>query len=276
MKPSGVMELITVLLSSFLSVLSFGGIVADQAAANAIRSRFSKVENIQVRIDNAPNLQIINGKADRVRVAAQGLWLNPSVRIDGFELETDPIQVDPQKIQQLSQLKFESLPQPLQAGVKFTLDEQDINKSLKSTAVLNQLQKVVSDSIAAFGGSAGITYKVENPQVRFLPSNRLGMKFTLVDTSKPVDKLNLDIETGVKIMGGRRIQLENAQGSVNRMPLPGFVLEGLISSINERADLAVLENRGLLARVLNVKVTNKKMAVATFVRFQVPPAQRPR
>jgi hypothetical protein len=69
MKPSGVMELITVLLSSFLSVLSFGGIVADQAAASAIRSRFSKVENVQVRIDNAPNLQIINGKADRVRVA---------------------------------------------------------------------------------------------------------------------------------------------------------------------------------------------------------------
>ena len=270
------MELITVLLSSFLSVLSFGGIVADQAAESAIRSRFSKVENVQVRIDNAPNFQIINGKADRVRVAAQGLWLNPSVRIDGFEMETDPVQIDPQKIQQLSQLKFESLPQPLQAGVKFTLDEQDINKSLKSTAVLKQIQKVVSEGIAAFVGNSGTKYKVENPQIRFLSSSRLGMKFTLVDISKPSDRLDLDIETGVKIMGGRRIQLVDAQGAVNKVPLPGFVLEGLVSSISERADLATLENKGLTARVLNVKLTNKKMEVATFVRFQVPPAEQPR
>jgi hypothetical protein len=184
--------------------------------------------------------------------------------------------VDPQKISQLSQLKFASLPQPLQAGVKVTLDEQDINKSLKSTAVLNQIQKVVNDSLTAFGGSVGTIYKVENPQVRFLPSNRLGMKFTLVDTAKPADQLDLNIETGVQIMGGRRIQLVGAQGAVNKLPLPGFVLEGLVSSINERADLAVLENKGLIARVLNVKVTNKKMEVATFVRFQVPPGQQPR
>ncbi len=276
MNPSGVMELITVLLSSFLSALSFAGIVADKAAESAIRSRFSKVENVQVRIDNAPNLQIIGGKADRVRVAAKGLWLNPSIRIDGFELETDPIQVDPQKIQQLSQLKFESLPKPLQAGVKFTIDEQDINKSLKSAVVLNQIQKVVGDGIAAFGGSGGTIYEVENPQVRFLPSNRLGMKLTLIDTSKPTDKLDLDIETGVEITGGRKIRLVNAQGNVNSFPLPDFILDSVLSTINQRADLAILETKGLTARVLNVSVTNKKMEVATFVRFQVPSTKQPR
>jgi LmeA-like phospholipid-binding len=270
------MELITVLLSSFLSVLSLGGIVADKAAESSIRARFSKVEDVQVRIDNAPNLQIINGQVDRVRVAAKGLWLNPSVRIDGFELETDPVQVDPQKIQQLSQLKFDSLPQPLQAGVKFTVDEQDINKSLKSPAVLNQIQQVVGKGIAAFGGSTGTIYKVENPQVRFLPNSRLGMKLTLIDTAKPADRLNLDLETGVKISGGRKIQLVNAQGTVNSYPLPGFVLESIVSNINDRADLAMFERRGLTARLLNVKVTNKKLEVATFVRLQRPSASSPR
>jgi LmeA-like phospholipid-binding len=270
------MELITVLLSSFLSVLSFGGIVADKAAESAIRSRFNKIENVQVRIDNAPNLQIISGKADRVRVAAKGVWLTPEVRIDSFELETDPIQVDPQKIQQLSQLKLESLPKPLQAGVKFTVNEQDINKSLRSTVVLNRIQQVIGNAIAAFGGSVGTIYKVENPQVRFLPNSRLGMKFTLLDTAKPADKLALDIESGVKVIGGRRLQLVNAQGSVNNLPLPSFVLTSLVESINERADLAILESSGLTARVLDVKVTNKKLEVATFVRFQLPPPQQPR
>ncbi len=270
------MELITVLLSSFLSVLSFGGIVADQAAAGAIRSRFNKIENIQVRIDNAPNFQIISGKADRVRVAAKGLWLTPDVRIDGFELETDAIEVDPQKLEQLSQLKLEALPKPLQAGIKFRVDEQDINKSLKSAAVLNQIQQVVSSSIAAFGGSVGTLYKVENPQVRFLPNNRVGIKFTLLDASNPAEKLDLDIESGVKIIGGRRIQLVDPQGTVNTFPLPSFVLASVVSSVNERADLSILERSGLTARVLDVKVANKKLEVATFVRFQLPPPQQPR
>ncbi len=268
MKSLGVMELITVLLSSFLSALSFGGIVADQAAAGAIKARFSKVEDVQVRIDNAPNWQIINGKVDRVRVAAKGVWLNPSIRIDSFELETDPVQVDPQKIQQLSQLKFDALPQPLQAGFKFTVDEQDINKSLRSPAVLKQIQQVVGDGMAAFGGSMGTIYKVENPQVRFLPNSRLGMKLTLIDTAKPADQLALDLETGVKISGGRKIQLVNAQGTVNSFPLPGFVLESLADNINNRAELATLERKGLTARLLNLKVTNKKLEVATFVRLQ--------
>ncbi len=270
------MELLTILLSSFLSTLTLGGIVADKAAEGAIRSRFNKIEDIQVRIDNAPNLQIINGKVDRMRVAAKGLWLTPDVRIDGFELETDPIQVDPQKIQQFSQLNFESLPKPLQAGIKFRVDEQDINKSLKSALVLNRIQQVISDGIATFGGSVGTIYRVENPQVRFLPSNRLGMKFTLIDTAQPADKLDLDIESGVKIIGGRKIQIVGAQGTVNGFPLPSFVMESLVNSINERADLAVLERSGLTARILEVRVTNKKLEVATFVRFQVPPPQQPR
>jgi LmeA-like phospholipid-binding len=270
-------ELITVLLSSFLSALSFGGIVADKATEGAIRSRLSKVESIQVRIDNAPSLQILNGKADRVRMAARGLWLTPEVRIEGFELETDPISIDPKALQSdLNQLKLESLPKPLQAGVKIVVNEDDLNKALKSVTVLNRVQEVVRKSLNTFGNSAGIIYTVENPQVRFLTGNRLGFKMTLSGSNDPTAKLDLDLETGVEIIGGRKIKLTNAQGTVNRLPLPNFVLQNIIDSVNEQADLAVLESAGLTARVLNVKVEGKRLEVATFVRFQVPPPQQPR
>jgi LmeA-like phospholipid-binding len=269
-------ELITILLSGLLSSLSFGGIVADKAAESAISSRFNRIESIQVRIDNAPNLQIIAGKADRVRVAARGLWLTPDVRIEGFQMETDPIAVDTQKLQQdMSQLKLGALPKPLQAGVKFAMTEQDLNNALRSVSVLNRIQAIVSNAISTFGGSAGIVYKVENPQVRFLPNNRLGLKLSLSDSTQPNDRIDLDLETGIQIIGGRKIQLVEARGSANRIPLPGFILAGIVNGINEKADLAVLESSGITARVLEVKVVDKKMEVATFVRFQLPPAQQP-
>lgn len=270
------MELITILLSGLLSAFSFGGIVADRAAEQAISSRLSRVESVQVRIDNAPNLQILQGRADRVRVAAKGLWLTPQVRVAAFEMETDPIVVNPQTIQQdLSSLRLENLPRPFQAGVKFAVNEQDLNDALRSTQVLNRIQTIVTNAIAAFGGSAGTVYKVENPQIRFLPDNRLGLKMTLRDSSLPLDRLDLDLETGVNIVGGRKIQLVGAKGTVNRIPLPAFIVAGIVDRVNEQADLAILERSGLTARVLEVKVVDRRLEVATFVRFQLPPPQQP-
>jgi LmeA-like phospholipid-binding len=270
-------ELITILLSSFLSALSFGGIVADQATEGAIRSRLSKVESIQVRIDNAPSLQILNGKADRVRMAAKGLWLNPEVRVDGFELETDPISINPKALQSdLNQLKLESLPRPLRAGVKIAMREDDLNKALQSATVINRVQEIVRKGLSTFGNSAGIIYKVENPRARFLAGNRLGFSMTLSDSADPQSKLDLDMETGIEISGGRKIKLVNAQGTANRVPLPNVILQSIVDSVNERADLAVLESTGLTARILEVKVVDKRLEVATFISFQLPPTQQPR
>jgi hypothetical protein len=268
-------ELITVLLTSFLSALSFGGIVADKATESAITARVNRVEHLQVRIDNAPSLQILSGKADRVRMSAKGLWLTKDLRIEGFELETDPISIDPKLLQgDLAKLRLEALPRPLQAGVKISLNESDLNKALKSAEVLNRVQEVVNKGLAVFGSSAGIIYKVENPQVRFLASNRLGFQMSLTDGADAKNRLDLDLETGVEISGGRKIKLTNTQGMVNRVPLPGFVLQSIIDTVNNQADLAVLESAGLTARILDVKLVDKRLDVATFVRFQLP--QQPR
>jgi LmeA-like phospholipid-binding len=270
-------ELITALLTGLLSALSLGGIVADKATESAIASQVNRVENIQVRIDNAPSFQILNGKADRVRMSAKGLWLTKELRIDGFELETDPISIDPKLLQgDLAKLQLASLPRPLQAGVKISLTESDLNKALKSVEVLNRVQEIVSRGLAVFGGSAGIMYKVENPQVRFLTGNRLGFQMSLTDGANSKNRLDLDLETGVEISGGRKIKLTNTQGMVNRIPLPGFVLQSIIDGVNNQADLAVLESAGLTARILNVKMVDKRLDIATFVRFQLPLPKQPR
>jgi len=55
----------TIILSGLLGLVSPVGSVIDRTAENAIRSRFEKVEQLQVRVDNAPSYQLLQGKVQR-------------------------------------------------------------------------------------------------------------------------------------------------------------------------------------------------------------------
>jgi hypothetical protein len=93
------MEFFTILVSSLLALVSPVGLVVDQIALNAIRSQFEKVDQLQVRVDNAPSYQLLQGKVERVRIAGRGLQLK-QIRIAAIELETDPINLDPRSLGQ--------------------------------------------------------------------------------------------------------------------------------------------------------------------------------
>jgi hypothetical protein len=63
------MEFFTLLVSGALGLVTPVGLVVDQAAVGAIRSQLAQVEQLQVRVDNAPTHQLLQGKVERVRVA---------------------------------------------------------------------------------------------------------------------------------------------------------------------------------------------------------------
>jgi hypothetical protein len=56
------MEFITILLSGLLAVLSPVNLVADKVVESNLRSRLNKVEQLKVRIDNAPTTNSCKGK----------------------------------------------------------------------------------------------------------------------------------------------------------------------------------------------------------------------
>ncbi|NER96885.1 MAG: LmeA family phospholipid-binding protein, partial [Symploca sp. SIO1B1] len=62
------MELFTILFSGLISFISPLNSVGDIVIENALRSRLEKVEQLDVRIDNAPNHQIAKGKLQRLRI----------------------------------------------------------------------------------------------------------------------------------------------------------------------------------------------------------------
>ena len=87
------MEWFLIALTGFLTVITPVGLVVDHVIANNIRDRVKSVEELSVRVDNAPSYQLIQGKVNRVRIASRGIEPIDHVRIDTLDIETDPIDI---------------------------------------------------------------------------------------------------------------------------------------------------------------------------------------
>lgn len=253
------MEFLTILLSTLLALVSPVGLALDTIAENTLRSRFSKVEQLQVRVDNAPSYQLVQGKVEQVRIAGRGLWLTPDIRLDALELETDPLNVDLQRIRGGHSPK-QSLRKPLQAGVRLVFTQEDINKALLAPAIASQVRQLGS----SLSGESGEPYELVNPQVDFLDNNRLRFQVDL--QRKDAETLTLVVESSLKVVAGHRLNLIEPVATLNGQSLSPFIVEGFAEGISKRYDLRSLEELGITARVLQLKVDSRELEVAAFVR----------
>ncbi len=251
------MEFFTILLSGLLALVSPVGLVVDRIAFNAIRSQFEKVDQLQVRVDNAPSYQLLQGKVERVRIAGRGLQLK-QIRIAVMELETDPINLEPRSLGQ----KQPKLKQPIQAGVRLGLNQRDINQALQSPKVTAMLRNLM---ISDFGNS-GQRYNFVNPRVEFLANNRL--RFQVELTQGDVKPLAITVESGLGVIAGRQIQLVQPIVSVDREEVPSQVVSAIAANISQKFDVSNLEVSGLKARILQLKVTPQKLEIAAFLRLE--------
>ncbi|MFP4008208.1 MAG: DUF2993 domain-containing protein, partial [Spirulinaceae cyanobacterium] len=186
------MEIFTIVLSSFLGILTPGNLVLDTLAESGIRSSLEEAELVEVRVDNTPSYQIAQGKVDRVRVATRGVELVPGFRVDVLELETDPLDVDLAQLRELrdrgvggSQL-LQAFRKAPQAGVRLVITEEDLNAALASPAGRERVERIVGQVSENLPGE-GINVNFAETEIEFLDNNRLRLQ-----TQVQVE--NLDIE----------------------------------------------------------------------------------
>ena len=127
------MELITIILAALLGGVGTGGVVVDTLAEAALRNQVAGAESLQVRIDNVPSYQLINGRIEHTRVAARGVESRqlPGLRIESIDIETDPVDVDLGRLQQGELV----LDEPAQAALRLRLRDDDLNAFLQSPLV---------------------------------------------------------------------------------------------------------------------------------------------
>lgn len=272
------MEIITYLLSAVFGLLSTAGFFVESIARNTIRSQFDRVEQLQVRVDNVPSYQLVQGKVERVRIAGRGLWLIPEARIAALELETDPVDVNIERLRQRGQMPNAALRQPLQAGVRLVLTEADINKALQTPRIKAVLQNLVTRYAGAFLNQGSQRYTFVNPRVEFLANNRLRFQVELQQEGEtqtdPANarKLPIILESGIAFVSGRRLQLIEPSASIDNNEIPSFLLGPLSQSLTEQFDLAQLEQSGITARLLQLKINPDQLEIAAFVRVLPSPS----
>jgi len=275
------MEFITIFLSALLGVLGSVGFFVDRFVETAVRQRFQRVEQLQVRIDNAPNYQLIGGKVQRVRIAGRGFWLTPEARIDVLELDTDPLNADIQALRGGKISPLAALRQPAKAAFRLALTQEDINKLLQSPKISQQLQDLSSRFLGNMSGEQLQAYEIINPRIEFLPENRLRLQVELKQKegtgtadNNPNQKLAVIAESGIRIVKGQQLELISPTVSINENTIPEFLIGALAQNFIDELDLKKLQQSGITARILDFQVNQDKLEIAAFV--QVQPQEKPK
>lgn len=263
------MELITVVLSGLLLLISPVGIVMDQVAEDAIRSRIVGAESLEVRVDNGPSFQLLQGRVNKVRIAGRGLELTPGLRLEVADLETDPVDLAFTPLRQGEVV----LDQPLQGALHVVMTEADINAFLRSPTVIQRLSELKIGSLNQAQARERDRYKINNPTIDFLAENRLKISLDLEDLVQP-GSLRIEAESGLSVSEGdspqerqgQRLMLVDPVLTVNGQPAPTRLVTTLLGDVNERLSLQRLEDRGLTARVINLAVQPEALDLALWIR----------
>lgn len=257
------MEFLTIFLSGLLGLITPAGLVVDKTAENAVRSLFAKTGQLQVRIDNVPTHQLLQGRINRVRIAGRSLQLkHQDIRIAALELETDALQLDIH-----SPGKRPKLKQPIQAALRLVITETDVNKILQSPEFLARFRKLNIISRSSTNTDSNPGYYFANAKVKFLPKNRVSLQVEIREEGN-AQPLLAKLETGVNIVKGRQLQLINPVAKVNEEQVPPQFIDVIVNNFNQRLDLRSLEANGLLMRILQLNMKPGELEIAAFVRVE--------
>ncbi len=259
------MELITIILSTLLGVVGTGGVVVDTLAEAALRDQVAGAESLQVRIDNVPNYQLIDGRIEQARVAARGIETLqlPGLRIDSIDLETDAVDVDLARLQQGELV----LDEPAQAALRLRLKASDLNTFLQSPLVQVWLDTLQFSLPGAVGDREQNRYGLANPSLEFLEGDRFRILIDLEDRVAD-ENIAVAVDLGLRVINGHRFALVDPQITVDGEDTPPQLLELLVQGAQARLTLRLLEQSGITARILNFKVRDNELDIAIFARIE--------
>lgn len=262
------MEAFSIFLSSLITLIAPVGLVIDTVVAQQLRSQVADVEELAVRVDNTPSYQPIAGKIDRIRIASRGIEIIENLRIDTFDLETDPIDVDLDKIQNLKGIKAvqSSLNKPFQGAFRMVIKEEDLNSALEAYSIREQLQGLVNTVLPPEAPS----FNILKLQINFMAENRLALEIELEqegEEGEPPTQLNIAAEVAFEIEQGKKIKLTDLSAIINDRRLSSRFTNILVAGISERLSLDIFAEQGFLVRILQLNLNDETLDIAAFFRL---------
>jgi LmeA-like phospholipid-binding len=262
------MQIITIILSGLLTLVSPVGTIFERVAEKAVLDQIYAAEELEVRVDNTPSYQLLQGKIDRLRFAGRGLYLTPEFRIDTIEFETDSLDVDLERLRAENQASVpQFLRQPLQGAIRLVLREADLNQALRSPAVLEQLRQGQQEfSEGTEAQSLLQRYQLLNPEIDFLGENRLSLQAEIQD-QRDNDRLKVRLESELRVVQGSKINLVNPKLWLNDEEAPANISRVFAKFVNQKLDLTSFDSQGLQARVIQLNMNGEQIEIVSFLRI---------
>jgi LmeA-like phospholipid-binding len=260
------MQFLTIFLASFLSIFVTSGLFVESAIEKNLREKVKNVDTLEVRIDNKPSYQLLNGKIDKLRIASRGLKITDYLTIDTLELETDNLNLNLKNIQAKNNQNWRQyFNQPFQGGINLTISESELNQTLQSETVLKSINKIIANLSKGRGGTSGLKYELLNPQIKFQDDHHLIFSGELLSSSSRILKINFDSK--LRLVKGYQIELTEIKGTINDKPLSEQLLNRISGGLTNVLDLRNAEKRGVILRLLKLNIKDEKINLTAFIRI---------
>ena len=142
----------------------------SEAAEMAITAQLDEVENIDVEV-RTDLLKMVQGQADSVSIAAQGVVMHGDIRVQEMEVHTNRIAIDLLR-SIFGQVELET---PLDATARVVLTEQDLNRALNSDYIQSQFQRLELNVEGQI-----ITLEPQQLQIHLPDAGKMGFRGTIV------------------------------------------------------------------------------------------------
>ena len=260
------MNALTAVLTSLMGLFSVVGAVPDAVIETGIRDQVEQVETLSVRTDLATHHQLLEGKIDRLRIAARGLYPIADLRIHLLDVETDTLDLNINELQD-GEVVWD---QPLQVAVHLVLTQEDVTQALRSPTLVGQLEDM---NIELFGGIVGGMQEADlsDPYIQFLDDNRISLGATLTQ-AETGEQLVVQFTTGLAVVQGTQLQFLEPELMANGVAFPSQLTAQLINGFSQAYTLKTLEDQGITARLLTLDISKESLSIASFVRVDSPPS----
>jgi hypothetical protein len=259
------MEIIIVLLTTIMAVVSPVGAALDQLAEDALRDQIAGAEELHVRIDNVPSYQILNGRVDHVRLAGRGIYplQFPDLRIDTIDLETDTLDVDLGQLQR-GELQLD---EPAQAALRLGLRADDLNRFLQSAMVQQWLDQLRFNLPGPGGEREQNRYGLAHPSLEFLDGDRFRIVVDLEDRLT-AESIPIEVELGLDIINGHQLELIDPKIVIEGEAAPPELIASFVEGANQQLTLRRLETSGIIARIIEFEIRNNELDIAVFAKVE--------
>lgn len=269
------MELLVSILSGILAIATSVNMVGDTLVEKKIRSQVQAVDTLVVRIDNAPNYDVLGGKVQRVRVATRDLKISSAIAFKALEIDMDGININLKEflqedlvteIDDVPTLRLRELfESPVQMASRMVLTQEQLDNILQSQTVNFTLSQRLNDTLNGLSDNDA-EFIINSFKLDLIDKNRLALRANIIDLEGEYkargEELNVDWELSIKVLDGSNFEFFD-----QKLYIEGEEIEPENDVLRaEPVSLRILEELGLNVRVLQWNSDQDELELALSVR----------